>query len=274
MIIKTLCENTSVNEDIKAEHGLSFYLELNNGRKLMIDTGQTDLFYENAEKMEVDVSDVECLVISHGHYDHVGGLNKFLEVNKKAKIYVHELGFDDYFSKSSGEIKYIGMDKNLEENPQIVKTKGIFEVDEDIKLFSDVAHETPLPASNSGLFMKENGEIVQDKFLHEQNTIIKEDGKYVLFTGCSHNGIVNILKQFYKNEGRYPDFVIGGFHFSWKNADADADFSYVDEVGKFLLETGAKFYTGHCTGIPAYERLKEIMGDKIDYLASGSVETL
>ena len=49
---------------------------------------------------------------------------------------------------------------------------------------------------------------------------------------------------------------------------------FVDEVGKFLLETGAKFYTGHCTGIPAYERLKEIMGDKIDYLASGSVETL
>ena len=86
MIIKTLCENTSVNEDIKAEHGLSFYLELNNGRKLMIDTGQTDLFYENAEKMGVDVSDVECLVISHGHYDHVGGLNKFLEVNKKARF--------------------------------------------------------------------------------------------------------------------------------------------------------------------------------------------
>ncbi len=139
MIIKTLCENTSVNEDIKAEHGLSFYIELNNGRKLMIDTGQTDLFYENAEKMGVDVSDVECLVISHGHYDHVGGLNKFLEVNKKAKVYVHELGFDDYFSKSSGEIKYIGMDKNLEENPQILKTKGVFEVDEFIKLFSDVS---------------------------------------------------------------------------------------------------------------------------------------
>ncbi len=66
--------------------------------------------------------------------------------------------------------------------------------------------------------MKENGEIVQDKFLHEQNTIIKEAGKYVLFTGCSHNGIVNILKQFYKNEGSYPDFVISFYEREWRNS--------------------------------------------------------
>ena len=71
MVIKTLCENTSSRDDIGCEHGLSLYIEFN-GKKIMVDTGQTGLFYDNSKKMDADVSDVDYLVLSHGHYDHGG----------------------------------------------------------------------------------------------------------------------------------------------------------------------------------------------------------
>jgi len=103
--------------------------------------------------------------------------------------------------------------------------------------------------------------------------VIKEDGKTLLVTGCAHNGIINILEHFQTLKGRMPDYVIGGFHLSSRsggNEDADT----IDRICKYLLGTKAKYYTCHCTGIEAYERLKSVMGDRIDYLSAGSEITI
>lgn len=103
--------------------------------------------------------------------------------------------------------------------------------------------------------------------------MIKEDGKTLLVTGCAHNGIINILEHFQTLKGRMPDYVIGGFHLSGRsggNEDADT----IDRICKYLLGTKAKYYTCHCTGIEAYERLKSVMGDRIDYLSAGSEITI
>ena len=121
MIIKALAENTSVSEEYRAEHGLSIYIETGN-HKLLFDTGRGGLFLENAEKMGVDLSKVDTAVISHGHYDHGGGLPYFLEINQTAKIYIHKKAFGDYYSSRPDGTAYIGLDKNFKDHPQIIFT--------------------------------------------------------------------------------------------------------------------------------------------------------
>ena len=82
----SVCKSNSLN--VKAENGLSLFIEFDE-RKILFDTGQSDLFIHNARKMGIDLSQVDYLVISHGHFDHGGGLKHFLKINKKAKVFLH-----------------------------------------------------------------------------------------------------------------------------------------------------------------------------------------
>jgi len=137
---------------------------------------------------------VDYLIISHGHYDHGGGLKAFLRENTKAEVFLHRLAFEKYYAmRSNDELEYIGLDEELKQNRRIVLTSDRFFIYRGIQVFSNITQKEPLPISNNGLLMEHNGQIVQDTFVHEQNLIIEEDGKTLLVTGCAHNGIVNIL---------------------------------------------------------------------------------
>ena len=89
MKLTAFSENTSVSESLEREHGLSVYIETAD-HHILFDTGAGCIFKSNAEKLGVDLSKVDLLVISHGHYDHGGGLRTFLEVNSHAKIFLHK----------------------------------------------------------------------------------------------------------------------------------------------------------------------------------------
>lgn len=270
MIIKTLVENISTSDDLKSEHGLSLYIETKH-HKLLFDTGASALFAENARKMEIDLAKVDIVVISHGHYDHGGGLKAFLEINHKAKIYFNKMAFGDYYSnRPDGEKKYIGIDKTLLPNERFVFVEGRLVVDEELELFSDINGTRLIPSGNQDLFMKDGESFKEDEFSHEQNLIIREKGNVVLVAGCAHHGIVNILEHFHKDKNSQPSHVIGGFHLYSRAADQYENPSVIAEIGSYLLSTGAMYYTCHCTGIKAYERLKLMMGDHVNYLSTGS----
>ena len=274
MIVKVSAENTSVSKEFGNEHGLSLYLETEN-HKLLFDTGASSLFSENAKKLGVDLSKVDLAVISHGHYDHGGGLKTFLQINSKARIYLHQKAFYEHYANRSGGIKaYIGLDKELLPNDRFVFCGDHFKIDEELELFSGVKAKKLVPTGNEGLLVKHGDAFVQDSFAHEQNLVITNHGETILISGCAHNGIINVIDQFKTDRGSLPDYVIGGFHlYNCRTKENEAP-KIVNQIGKSLLETHAHYYTCHCTGLESYHRLKTIMGESIDYISTGDQLTI
>lgn len=271
MIIKTLVENTSISEAFKSQHGLSLYVETKN-HKLLFDLGKDTLFLENAKKMNIDIEDIDLVVISHGHYDHGGGLRVFLENNSIAKVYVHKRAFEKHYSeRPNGITGSIGLDEQFKNHPQVVSVEEYLCIDEELELFSGVRGRRFFSTANKVLLMEEEGRITQDTFAHEQNLIITENGKTLMIAGCAHNGIVNIIERFIEVKGTYPDHVIGGFHLYSPSRHESEEPSLVRKIGNDLNKTGSRYHTCHCTGLEAFGLLQEVMKENIEYLATGRV---
>lgn len=253
MKIISLAENTSCSENIGAEHGLSLYIETNN-IKLLFDMGQSGLFAENAEKLGVNLSEVDIAVLSHGHYDHGGGLSRFLEINSKAPIYLSRYAFEPHYN---GTEKYIGLDISLMGNERLIFTDDSKEIGKGMTLYSCNSIERRYKLDSSGLTVKQNNEFLPDDFRHEQYLLIEENNKKVLISGCSHKGIMDITHWF------IPDVLVGGFHFSKLPLDET-----LAKYACILENIGTTFYTCHCTGVEQFEFMKKYM-KRLSYLSGG-----
>lgn len=270
MRIHVLVENTSLSPSMKGEHGLSLSIEIR-GKKLLFDTGASGLFLKNAGKMGIDIKEMDLAVISHGHYDHGGGLGRFLKENIKAKVYIHKKAFEGHYAKRPDQTADVGIDKSLKNHSRIVLTEGVFPIDDNLLLFSEIAGHEFSSSCNRYLFAEHPSGLVQDDFEHEQDLIVTEEEKTILIAGCAHRGIVNIYNSAVCLTGKKPDVVIGGFHLFNHGEGKSEDPDVVRRIGEFLKSTGSKYYTGHCTGAEAYHLLKTVMGDQIQYFAAGSV---
>ena len=254
MKLVTLMENTTACGNLRCEHGLSLYLETGD-HKILFDAGQSGAFAENAEKLGVDLEKVDFAVLSHGHYDHGGGLETFLEINKTAPVYVSGHAFEPHYSANG----YIGLDLQLQGREQLRSVVEETRIAEGITLYRlDVD-----PADTAGLEMEEQGRRKPDDFRHEQYLLVEEAGKRILISGCSHKGILQIMEAF------RPDILVGGFHFMKITEEAK-----LAEAAKKLLEYNTVYYTGHCTGQTQYAYLKSVMGDQLYYIAAGTIVEL
>lgn len=272
MRIINLVENTEGSSGCGVEHGLCFYIETEK-HKLLMDTGQTDLLIGNAERLGIDLTLVDTVVLSHGHYDHGGGIMPFAQINPTAKIYVPAAAFGEYYSvNKAGEPHYIGLAEEIKELPQVVKVTaedGIFQIDDELSLFSGIGNEHPIPSANRRLKKKADEELVQDDFAHEQCLVIKEGVKSILLSGCAHHGILNILDRYIALYGKEPDIVISGFHMMRKNGYSDEDINMIIDTALALRQYKTVFYTGHCTGLEPYNAMKKLMGSQLHYVHSG-----
>lgn len=99
--IVTLVENTTLSSEYRCKHGLCLYIETEK-HKILFDVGQDDLFIENAKKMQIDISEIDTVIISHGHKDHGGALKAFMSLNSDAKIYIRKAAFEPHYIKVLG----------------------------------------------------------------------------------------------------------------------------------------------------------------------------
>jgi len=253
MRITALVENTVADPRFEAEHGLSLYIETKTHR-ILFDMGQTELYAQNAKKLGIDLQEADIAVLSHGHYDHGGGLGKFLEINHKADVYVNRYAFEPHYH---GKERYIGLDVSLAENDRLRFTGDRTVIDEGLTLYSCNRYERKHDLGSFGLTMLQDNELLPDDFRHEQYLLIVEDNKMVLISGCSHKGIMNITEWF------KPDILIGGFHLSKLPLDEK-----LAEYAKYLNSFDTAFYTCHCTGEEQYTFMKKYM-NRLFYLSTG-----
>ena len=270
MKILNLIENTEGIPGCLFEHGLCFYVETEKHRLLM-DLGPSASVLENAVRLGVDLKTVDTVILSHGHDDHGGGILPFAKLNPNAKIYLQESAFGEYYAARDykPDPDYIGLAPEIRALPQVVPVRGSLKIDEELFLFSGLKGKRDLPVSNGNLRKKEGGRLVPDDFVHEQCLVITERNRHVLFSGCAHNGILNILDRFEELFGGAPDVVISGFHMMKKSAYTEKEQNVICSTAEKLKEYPTMFYTCHCTGLPAYDMMKEIMGGKIAYVHCG-----
>ena len=257
MKITVLTENTSRCNAIGAEHGLSLFIEAC-GHKILFDAGQTELFARNAELLGIDLSQVDIAVLSHGHYDHSGGMLHFLALNDTAPIYVSRYAFEPHYN---GE-KYIGVDPMLKESDRLILCGETAEIAPGLTLYSCNSRETPYGVDSGGLSMVQDGQLLPDDFRHEQYLLIEEGGKRVLISGCSHKGIHNIVSWF------RPNVLIGGFHLM-KKPIGDELINCAEALDQFDTE----YYTCHCTGTEQYEAMRRHVR-RLHYLSAGECITV
>lgn len=267
MKITSIIENTT-NKGLHVEHGLSLYIEKCDGQKVLFDMGLSGMFLRNAESLGLSIADVDVAVISHGHYDHGGGLKTFFLENNKASVYIHKDAFQPHYSMRDIGIRFIGLDKDWKKYERLVFCEKQTQIDSGMTLFADVKGDFCHPHGNRLLFGPSQTE--NDDFRHEQNLIMKEAGLVVLFAGCAHCGIVNILRKVEEVAGIAPTHVFAGMHLVKSGLKECEENEFIKSLASELVKyKDTMFYTMHCTGEQQYKKLKSLMGNQIQYLACG-----
>ena len=266
MRIVVLSDNTTINKELKAEHGLCIYFETES-YKCLLDTGGSDLFIENAVKLNVDLSAVNYVFISHGHSDHIGGLVSFLNINQKAKVYLSENAISQRFFTNRYGHREIGLTDDL--NGYLHRMVFV----DNHTIVEDSIHVLPIkstfykkPKSNLHLLKDSGLGLEPDDFDHEL-AICFGTNVLQIYTGCAHKGLLNTLNEVNKQLEKPILRVFGGFHLS----DTYFDNKYesdeeIDNIGAVLLKKypHTEFITGHCTGENAYSRLHSLLGERMD----------
>ncbi len=252
MKITSLIENTSAL-GLPTEHGLSLFVEMESAC-FLFDMGQTDRFAQNARALGVDLNEADFAVISHGHYDHGGGMEAFFAANGHAPVYASRYAFDPYYD---GTDKYIGLDPHWRGSERVSLVDGEKEIRKGITLHGGHRLKRIADFDAAGLNMLRDGRFQRDDFRHEQYLLVEENGRRVLFSGCSHRGILNIMRWF------RPDILVGGFHMFRLPTDETLA-GYARELDSYPTE----YYTCHCTGVEQFEFMKPRMRS-LRYLSAG-----
>jgi 7,8-dihydropterin-6-yl-methyl-4-(beta-D-ribofuranosyl)aminobenzene 5'-phosphate synthase len=277
MKITVLVDNNQnpARPELRAEHGFSLFVEAG-GKRILFDTGASNLLLENAKLLGIDLTTVDTVVLSHGHYDHGGGLAGFVEINKEAAIHVGQGALDEHYIKVAGPIrKSIGLSGALRVaiGERLIVVRGKREIAKNVYLISPIETGAGLPSDRKLFLMNTRGGIRQDDFAHEVMLALEENDTVVLLTGCSHSGIMNMIEAAHKAfPGKMIKAVIGGFHLTNPITKKLAETpEQVTSMGHALAGNVRvlKVYSGHCTGSAAFGLLKREMKEKLDQLEVG-----
>lgn len=279
MNVTTLVENTRLgsHETLQPEHGLSLHIH-HKDQHILFDTGSSGVFLKNAQILDIDIQNIDAVVISHHHYDHGGGLKAFFETNSEARVYMQPIENGRLTYRAFGGLKkrYIGLDTHLFEkypdrfaflNKKTEIVPGVF-------IITEIERPYPTPMGNRYLFTEKGDKNIRDPFNHELIMVIKDSDGLVLFSGCSHSGILNMVETVkVEFPGQQIKAVLGGFHLIDRPVFHTMMESRkeVQRIGEKLCQfSSGRVFTGHCTGEKAFKVLKEIIGERLEAMPTGS----
>lgn len=276
MILTALIDNTRLENrtDLAVERGLSLHIKTM-GQEILFDAGSSNAFCDNAILLDIKMADVDAAIISHRHHDHCNGITHFLDHNAKAQVYFRACAETDYSFNAFGFKSNVGIDKALldkgcERFSFINKTT---EIRPNIFIITNLSRKYAQPKGNKYLFTDAGNGRKPDTFEHELLLVIKEDDGLIVFTGCAHSGVLNMIETaIHLFPNTRIKAVVGGFHLvglplfnSIGGTKKD-----IEAIGEAILTYPIdKLYTGHCTGMKAYGILKGVLGDALEYLPTG-----
>ncbi len=273
MKIITLIENKlSESKDLDIEHGLSIYMEVDD-KKILFDTGQSGNFIENAKKMDVDLKKLDYVAISHGHFDHSGGLERLIkEINPDIKLYLGNGFFNKKYSlREDGDYSYLGNsfdERLLKEHNVKFKyvTEDITKLTENIMIFTNFKREDEFENTNPFMYLKQGDDYIKDEFLDEISLGIKTSKGLVLVVGCSHVGVLNIINTVEERTGLKIYALIGGTHL------VKEDDERINTVIGYLKEKEIEIIGAcHCTGKQGETMLSQQLDDSFVNNNTGDV---
>jgi len=270
--IATLSENTAGINGFMGEWGLSILVESDEAN-VLFDTGQSLSTVHNAKLLGVDLSRVDKIVLSHGHFDHTGGLRSVLsEMGKEIEVIAHpDIWQAKYATSESGDSRYIGIPFSrgeLEElGARFNLTSEPVAISDSIMTSGEVPMVTDYEEIEPSLVVKEGGGFKPDTFRDDQALIIKTPPGLVVVSGCAHRGIVNTLYHAQKISGvKKIDTVIGGCHL----VNASEERIWLTIAALKELGVG-RLGACHCTGMAASAIMAQEFGERFFFNNAGTV---
>ncbi|MFQ3621766.1 MAG: MBL fold metallo-hydrolase [Spirochaetales bacterium] len=248
MRIVTLIENTQgAHKGLKTEHGLSFFIEYKN-RYLLFDTGASGAFLQNAAKLQLPLEKVEYVFLSHGHYDHSGGIRNFVEAGYKVPLCLGKGFFTPKYAFEKGVYEYVGNDFDpsyLEKHkiPYREMLSPIEEILPDVYVITQFVRKHKDEKQNPRFTLYRQGKFEQDLFEDEILLVLDTPKGLIVLLGCSHPGFKNMVDTVRQRLQKPVYALLGGTHLVEASSQAlDLSFSY--------LQKGEIQQVGccHCTG--------------------------
>ncbi len=265
----TILVDNFAGDGLVSEHGLSFWIETED-KHILFDTGQGGALKNNAHALDIDLGKTDMLVLSHGHYDHTGGIPDVLQMARNVKLYGHPGIIQPRYSMSNEEVKSIKMPRESMVAIDKLPREQLHWVRQPVLLSNTIGITGPIPRETS--FEDPGGPFYLDPrgknadFIDDDLALwIRKDDGLIVCVGCAHSGLVNTLKHIrYLNPGLRIRGIIGGFHL------LNASRQRLDEtiIALHVFESDSVIPC-HCTGDVAVTLLREVLGDRVSYGTAG-----
>jgi 7,8-dihydropterin-6-yl-methyl-4-(beta-D-ribofuranosyl)aminobenzene 5'-phosphate synthase len=272
--ITILCENLVGRLVGAGEHGFSAFIETDQGNYLF-DTGGGRSIVANSLTLNKDLKSIRKIFLSHGHYDHTGGLSEVLKLKGKVDVHAHPHVFLDRIAVIKEEDREIERFIGIRYKKRYLESLGanfvfntdFLEVEKGLCLTGEVPRQTTFEKPDPRLFSETDGKTTHDLFLDDQSLILDTDKGMVLILGCAHSGMINIINHVIHKTGKEAfHAILGGTHLDFLTPEQ------LEESIKSLKELKIeKIGVSHCTGMRAAFRLHQEFEERFFYGCVGSV---